>query len=152
MAAQSAPVRLIEVDAENWRSVIEVTPKRGQEEFVAPVANYLCLCHYGGEWHPLAIKADGAIVGHVMWAVDEEDDSVWLGGLVIDATAQGRGYGRAAVLAFLDRFKRKDGGVNAALSYMPDNTVARSLYLDIGFIETGEMEGDEIVARYKVGE
>lgn len=139
-----------EVDSDNWRSVVRVAPKPDQTEFVASVAHYLCLCCYGGEWHPLAIEIDGSIVGHLMWAVDPEDEAVWLGGLVIDATAQGRGYGRSAVLAFLDRFKREDGTVNAALSYSPSNDIARSLYNDIGFIETGEMEGDEIVARYQI--
>lgn len=112
----------------------------------------MCLCCYGGEWHPLAIEIDGSIVGHLMWAVDPQDESVWLGGLVIDASVQGRGYGRSAVLAFLDRFKQEDGTVNAALSYSPDNEIARRLYTDIGFIETGEMEGDEIVARYQTNQ
>jgi diamine N-acetyltransferase len=34
-----------------------------------------------------------------------------------------------------------------ALSYLPRNTHARQLYLSLGFVETGETEGDEIVAR-----
>jgi diamine N-acetyltransferase len=141
-------VELVEVDASNWRDVVAVAPRPGQERFVASVSYYLCLAQYGGIWHPLAIKAAQSIVGHVMWAVDDTEGSVWLGGLVVDADVQGRGYGKAAVLAFLDRFS--DGGrVDVALSYAPDNTVARSLYSNIGFIETGEMEEDEIVARYR---
>jgi diamine N-acetyltransferase len=83
-----------------------------------------------------------------MWALDDEDGSVWLGGLVIDAAAQGVGVGRATVMAFLRRFSQ-DGSVNVALSYSPDNTIARKLYADIGFVETGEMEDDEIVARFQ---
>jgi diamine N-acetyltransferase len=39
--------------------------------------------------------------------------------------------------------------MNFALSYAPDNTVARHLYSDLGFVETGEMAEDEIVARLK---
>ncbi len=35
----------------------------------------------------------------------------------------------------------------AALSYEPENTAAKALYADFGFVETGEMEGDEVVAR-----
>jgi diamine N-acetyltransferase len=34
-----------------------------------------------------------------------------------------------------------------ALSYAPDNAVARTLYRSLGFIETGEADGDEVVAR-----
>lgn len=140
-------VRLIEVDATNWRDVIGVAPHPHQESFVAPIANYLCLANYGGEWHPLAIEADGTVVGHVMWAIDDTDSSVWLGGLVIDAGAQRRGIGHAAVRAFLQRFAT-GGRTNVALSYLPENVVARKLYADVGFVETGEMEGDEVVARY----
>jgi diamine N-acetyltransferase len=141
-------VRLVEVDGSNWRAAAAVTPQAGQDRFVAAVAYYLCLAHYGGLWHPLGVEVDGSIVGHVMWAVDDEDESVWLGGLVIDAAAQGVGVGRATVMAFLRRFSQ-DGNVNVALSYSPDNTIARKLYADIGFVETGEMEDDEIVARFQ---
>ena len=143
-------VHLVEVDAANWSILAEVEPKPDQLDFVAPVARYLCLAHYGGEWHSLAIEADGTIAGHVMWAVDEDDGSTWLGGLVIDASRQGRGIGRATVEVFLDRFT-ENGRTNVALSYSPENEVARRLYLSLGFVETGEMEGDEIVARYRRG-
>jgi diamine N-acetyltransferase len=150
VTAVKPDVRFTEVDARNWSILAEVEPRPHQRDFVAPVTRYLCLEHYGGEWHPLAIEADGTIVGHVMWAVDEDDASTWLGGLVVDAAHQGRGIGRMTVEAFLDRFT-EDGKTNVALSYSPDNEVARALYLSIGFVETGEMEDDEIVARYRRG-
>jgi diamine N-acetyltransferase len=69
---------------------------------------------------------------------------------VIDAAHQGRGIGRATMEAALDRFTR-DGATNVALSYSPENEVARHLYRSMGFVETGEMEDDEIVARYRRG-
>lgn len=69
-------VELVEVGASNWRQVVDVAPKPEQTEFVAPIARYLCLAHYGGDWHPLAIEADGAIVGHLMWAIDDADDEI----------------------------------------------------------------------------
>ena len=140
-------VRLVEVDAANWRDLIRVAPYPDQESFVAAIAFYLCLANYGGEWHPLAIEADGTVVGHVMWAIDDADSSVWLGGLVIDAGVQRRGIGHAAVAAFLQRFTA-EGHTNVALSYSPTNLVARKLYADLGFVETGEMEGEEVVARH----
>jgi diamine N-acetyltransferase len=139
-------VDLVPVDSGNWRAVTRVTCAPDQESFVAPVADYLCLCHYGGQWQPWAIVADGAVVGHAMWARDD-DGSTWLGGLVIDADEQGKGLGRAAVLAFVERFTAPSGAVNVALSYAPENRVARDLYLGLGFVESGEVEDDEIVAR-----
>jgi diamine N-acetyltransferase len=141
-------VNLLEVDEENWRDVANIKVKPGQEEFVAATTYYMCLAHYGDDWHPLAIEADGEIVGHVMWGVDKEEDSIWLGGLVIDAAKQGLGIGRAAVQAFLDRFG-PEPGAHIALSYAPENAVARQLYQKLGFVETGEMAEDEVVARYR---
>ena len=147
LIVDTVAVRLVDVDRSNWRRVVRVAPRRDQERFVGPVANYLCLCHYEGDWNPLAIEADGVVVGHVMWAIDEADDSIWMGGLVIDAASQRRGIGRQAVVAFIDRFS-SDGRANLALSYEPDNVVARDLYAGLGFIETGETEGDEVIARH----
>lgn len=142
-------VALVAIGADNWRKAAGLVVKPGQEQFVAPVSYYLCLAHYGDDWTPLGIEVDGAIVGHVMWAVDE-DDSVWLGGLVIDAAHQSKGVGRGAVLRFIDRFSN-DGNADIALSYSPGNTAAKKLYRSIGFVETGEIAEDELVARYRTG-
>ena len=146
MSPPGPVVRLIDVDESNWRDVARLEPHPSQQRFVAPATYYLALAHDGGEWHPLAVEARGVIVGHLMWARDEAEGSVWLGGLVIDGSAQRKGHGRSAVEAFVDRFST-DGRVHAALSYHPDNTVARKLYAEMGFVETGEMDDDEVIAR-----
>ncbi len=146
MTSPAPNVKLVEIDASNWRAVAAVAPRPEQARFVAATTYYLCLGHYGGDWHSLAIESGDSTVGHVMWAVDDADGSVWLGGLVVDAAAQGRGVGRAAVAAFVDRFT-KEGNANIALSYSPDNPAARALYRSFAFVETGELEDDEIVAR-----
>lgn len=148
MTSSLLDVRLLEVDASNWRAVAAVTARPGQDRFVATTTYYLCLGHYGGDWHSLAVEVAGSIVGHVMWAEDDEDGSTWLGGFVVDGASQGLGIGRAAVAAFVERFAN-EGRVNVALSYSPDNVVAQSLYADLGFVETGEMAEDEIVARLR---
>jgi diamine N-acetyltransferase len=51
------------------------------------------------------------------------------------------------MLAIIDYLRRQHGATTFALSYEPDNTVARRLYASLGFIETGEQEGHELVAR-----
>jgi diamine N-acetyltransferase len=140
-------VELVEVTAANWRGVADLEVTDEQREFVAPVSRYLCVCHYGGVWNPLAIAAGDAVVGFVMWAVDPDDRSGWIGGLVIGRGHQRRGHGRAAVLALLERLRREQGCPTAALSYAPENAAARALYASVGFAETGEREDDELVAR-----
>lgn len=143
----SQAVQLVEVDATNWRPLVALGVRPDQAEFVMPIAHYLCLCQFGGVWNPRAIVAGGVVLGHVMWAYDDDEGATWLGGLVIGEAMQGQGYGRAAVEAFIDEFTAEDGSVHVALSYHPSNVIARELYLGIGFEETGEMEDGEVVAR-----
>jgi len=99
-------IELREVTADNWRDCAAVRPRDEQAAFVAPITCYLCLCHYGRIWHPLAVYHEDDVVGFVMWGLDEADGSHWIGGLVIDAAHQGRGLGRATVTALLDRLVR----------------------------------------------
>jgi diamine N-acetyltransferase len=139
-------VDLRAVDESNWEACATLRPAAGQERFVATVAYYLCMCHYERAWQPLAIYAGSDVVGFVMWAVDPEDGSHWIGGLVIDAERQGEGHGRAAMTALLQRF-RDAGATDAALSYEPENERARALYASLGFRETGERAEHEFVAR-----
>ena len=141
-------IELRDVTAENWRAVAAVEPTDAQLAFAGPVTRYLCLCHYGGVWHPLAVCSGGETVGFAMWAIDPDDRSGWIGGLVIDRRRQREGFGRAAVQTLAARLAA-DGCDSVALSYSPGNAVARALYLSLGFEETGEMEDDEVVARLR---
>ena len=82
-----------------------------------------------------------------MWAVDPDDHSGLIGGLIIDRVRQRRGFGRATVEALTRRLLESEGCDSCALIYAPGNAAARGLYLSLGFVETGEQEDDEIVAR-----
>jgi diamine N-acetyltransferase len=147
-APSENPVELVKVDADNWRTACELRVFAEQADFVAPVAYYLALCAYGDDWHPLAITAAEDMVGFAMWAIDEADNSFWIGGLLVDADRQRRGFGRAAVERLID-MAAEHGCPEVALSYQPSNP-ARKLYAAMDFVETGEMEDDEVVARRRV--
>ncbi|GAA2398206.1 hypothetical protein Cme02nite_06770 [Catellatospora methionotrophica] len=143
------PIRLAPVDAVNWRAVTALTVAPEQADWVAAPAYYLALCQYGeAGWRPLAVlDTEGDVVGFLMWTVDPADGAAWLGGVIIDATRQGRGYGRAAVRAAIALLAAEHGLSSFALSYEPANTAARRCYASIGFTETGETEDAEVVAR-----
>ena len=141
-------MELVPVTRENWRDCVALAVRPEQRGFVSEVSFYLCLCSYGDVWRPLAVVRDGRVAGFVMWGVDD-DGSRWIGGLVVDAAHQGQGIGRATVRALRERLIAEPGCPNVALSYQPENTVARALYRDLGFRETGETEGAELVARWR---
>jgi len=140
-------MELREVTADNWRAVVRIEPRGDQRRFVANVSYYLNLCHYGEAWQPVAIYQDDEPIGFAMWGYDAEDDSYWIGGRVIDAKHQGKGHGRMAMEALLDHLASQPGYREAALSYEPENTVARRLYASLGFVETDGRADDEVVAR-----
>ena len=143
-------IDLRDVTAENWRACADLEVTATQTAFVAPVARYLCLCHYGDVWSPLAVYEGDEVAGFAMWAVDPADLSGWIGGLVVDRRRQRRGLGRATVAALAERLRAQHGCRSCALSYSPDNTAARALYASLGFVETGEREDDEVVARLQL--
>ncbi|MGE5226084.1 MAG: GNAT family N-acetyltransferase [Planctomycetaceae bacterium] len=148
--AAGDPVRLEPVTRANWRDVVAVRVRRDQRRWVADVTRYLSLCTYEPMWRPLAIVADGRTVGFMMWGRDPDDDSLWIGGFMIDARDQGKGYGAAALAAAIDLLSAQPGARQLALSYRPDNEVAKRLYASRGFAETGETVTDEVVARRPV--
>jgi diamine N-acetyltransferase len=142
-----AQISLREVNQDNWRDITRLKVSETQREFVAEPSYYLALCCYGGDWHPLAICFDEQVIGFMMWAIDPADGSCWLGGILVDQSMQKRGYGKLAVQAAMTMLKGKHGHTNFALSYQPANHVAKHLYSKLGFVETAEWEGDEVVAR-----
>lgn len=72
--------------------------------------------------------------------------------LMIDKSYQGKGYGKDAVRLALDYIKTSPCGAAdyCWLSYEPENKIARKLYGSFGFNETGEMDGEELIAILKL--
>ncbi|WP_328466799.1 GNAT family N-acetyltransferase [Actinoplanes sp. NBC_00393] len=140
-------IHLEPVTADNWRDCAGLAVHPQQRDFVSEVTYYLCLCNYGDTWNPLAVYRGDEVVGFVMWGVDD-DQSRWIGGFVIDAKHQGQGIGTAVVELLRQQLIAEPGTPNVALSYLPANEGARRLYLSLGFVETGETDGDEVIARW----
>jgi diamine N-acetyltransferase len=151
-AAGDVQMSLHPVDQSNWRAIAKLDVFENQREFVAEPCSYLALCCYGQDWQPLAICLGDLVIGFMMWSTDPADGSCWLGGILIDRDMQRHGYGRQAVLGAISMLKERHGYQDFALSYQPANIAARSLYHQLGFVETGELEGDEVVARLSLTE
>ena len=139
-------VRLVDPDADARAAIGRLQVGPGQVAFVAPAASYLVMCDApNSPWRPFAVERDGAIVGFVMTAVDPTDNSLSIGGLIIDFAQQGRGTGTAVVRALVER-ARATGYLLVALTYAPENTAARVIYSRLGFVETDKRDGNEVIA------
>ncbi|MEV4683469.1 GNAT family N-acetyltransferase [Streptomyces kurssanovii] len=139
-------ITLCPVDDDNWRAVADIAPRDEQRTFVAALAaRYLLLSMRGGVWTSLGVLADDTVVGHVMWAYDDEDGTHWVGGLIVDADEQGRGVGRQAMTALIRMLSERPDCREIRLSFHPRNTGAAKLYSALGFIPTGAFEDDETV-------
>lgn len=129
-------MRLEAITAANWRAAGALRVASGQLELVAefePVAFVILARTYvayeGGVWHPLMCVSDEPV--GVMALVDE--GSTWaLRSFMIDAGHQGRGHGRAAVLAAIE-YARDRSAISLRLTVHPTNASARALYESLGF-------------------
>ena len=151
-ATSDAQVTLHPVDQSNWRAIANLKVFETQREFVAKLCSYLALCCYGQDWQPLAVCMGDQVIGFMMWSTDPADGSFWLGGILIDRGMQRHGYGRQAVRAAIAMLSGRNGYRDFALSYQPANLAARSLYNQLGFVESGEWEVAEMVARLSLVE
>ena len=72
--------------------------------------------------------------------------------LMIDKKFQGKGFGKKAMdlaLEFINTFPCGTAKY-CWLSYESENNIARQLYKSVGFVETEEKDGEEIVAILKL--
>lgn len=142
---------LAPIDAENWRTALEVLVHPEQLRFVAdhqPVALVMLAKSYvrpgGRHWVPYVALHDDAGVGVVALAFAVSD--VELFHFAIDHRWQNKGYGRALMQAVLDLIARERPGCRAVgLTVRPDNVAAQALYTDTGFKPTGGTRGGEPV-------
>ena len=107
---------------------------------------------------PFGLYAGETPVGFLMIGFDTDDFwddappvakgnyNLWR--LMIDQRFQGQGYGTEAVRLALEFIKTRPCGEAEFcwLSYEPDNKTAAQLYRSFGFAETGEMDGEELIA------
>lgn len=142
---------LREITRENWLQCVRLKVAPEQEPFVAPNGVSLAQSKYEPEWVPLALYDDDEMVGFVMYGVSPEEGKHWILRVMVDRRYQGKGYGRAAMRLLLDRLRAIPGCDEVAISYEPENDVARRLYASCGFRETGEIIEGETVARLSFG-
>lgn len=155
-------VHLEKVCAKNVWELLALEVDETQKSYVATntesiVEAYTTLAA-GGHVFPFGIYSGEKAVGFLMIGYGVDDDwtdapeiarnsySLWR--LMIDRRYQKKGYGRQAIALALTFIRTFPCGAakTCILSYEPENEVARRLYASFGFRETGDTDGDEVIA------
>lgn len=159
-------LRLEKITGKNVWSILKLRVSEDQESFVAPndisiIEAYTAITGNGYAF-PFGIYEGETPVGFLMIGFDADDcwedaPSIAKGNynlwrLMIDKNYQNKGYGKEAVRLALEFIKTFPCGKAdfCWLSYEPENEIASRLYHSFGFVETGEMDGDEIIAVLKL--
>lgn len=147
-------VRLVEITPDNARAVEALVTHKSQERFVAPV-----LCSFADAlirkvkdgvpvvpWYR-AIDADGELAGFVMLtAVTDSRPEPYLWRLLVDRRHQRRGIGVQTLEAVVE-VCRDWGAESLAVSWVEGRGSPEPFYRRHGFVPTGEVKEDEVVAR-----
>lgn len=143
-------ISLREITPENFKECINLKVADDQTGFVAPNVVSIAWTKVYPTANPFAVYSDDEMVGFVMYGLDTEDNRYYLGRLMIAEKFQGKGYGKAATLAVIEKMKLVEDCKELYLSFVPENTNAERLYKSVGFERTGEISEGEIVMRYMI--
>ena len=153
-------IELRKITENNFDECIKLEPKGEQKSYVASnicslADAYVALTNNECIPMPYAIYYKDIMVGFIMLSYNESNEKevenvYWVCRLMIDKKYQGKGYSKKAMVKSLEFIRTFPYGSTSAvyLSYEPENTVVKSLYASVGFVETGEIEEGELVAKF----
>ena len=159
-------LELKKINRKNVGEILKLEVFDNQKRFVAPnnisiIEAYLAITE-NNDVFTFGIYNDDAPVGFLMIGFDVNSDyegapkiakgnyNIWR--FMIDKKFQGKGFGKKAMnlaLEFVNTFPCGTAKY-CWLSYESDNDIARQLYQSVGFVETDEKDGEEIVAILKL--
>lgn len=119
---------------------IALTVNDSQVDFVADNKQSLVEAAYEEGLYVLGIYHENVMVGFVLYDYDDTIPGWSMSRFMIGKQFQGKGYGKQAVIEFLDYFKKRHNADRIYISVSLDNTVACKMYSDVGFMEVKEVE------------
>lgn len=142
----------------NWRALIKLDVNEAQKKFVASNLYSIAESQFGfdfeGHWdyYAFGIYDGDTPVGFLMYGLNLAHPSrqAFITRLMVDKNFQGKGYGKFAMQKMLEIFRAEGKVQEIGISYEPENEVARRLYASFGFVEPGQMIGDEVLAVLKL--
>ena len=137
-------IQLVDIDAGNWRTALQV--REDQKQYVASAPVLLARAYAYRHFNSRAfyVCCDSEIVGMGLDYDCPDEKAYDLSQLFIDARFQGRGYGREATRLCLNEMRAAGRYSKVILCYVEGNEAARRMYEQFGFVVTDRDE-DEIV-------
>ena len=140
-------VTLRPIAKENWIECIGLKVRPEQQDFVATNLYSIAESKADPSFIPMAIYNGEVMVGFTMYGRDPEDGRYWTVRLMIDERYQGNGYSKRAMNQVITLLKQEEDCTDIYISHKPTNTYADALYHKLGFRDTGEIIGGEVVKR-----
>lgn len=141
---------LRDITSQNWEECIALQVHEDQKNFIASNLYSLAQSKFLPDFETLAVCADDMIVGFVMFGIDPDDSQYWIYRFMIDASHQGKGYGKEMLRQVIERIKAKSDATDIMVAYHPDNQAAARLYEKAGFETVGKASWGEIMARFVI--
>ncbi len=140
-------IELKPITEDNFIDAFNLKLASGQEKFVShPIRSLAQAYVYRNQCQPFGIYAEDRMVGYVMVIYDYDVPEYDIWHMMIDESAQGKGYGSKALDRVIDYIKTKPFGDSnrVALTCNKENPIAKKLYEKKDFTATGVEDEDEI--------
>lgn len=148
--SRQSKVTLREVTAKTVRTICNLSVTESQKNFVAPNAISISQAYFEPKAWFRAIYADETPVGFVMLFDNPEKPIYYLWRFMIDAKYQKMSFGRQAIRLLIDHVRTRPQATELLVSYVPEEGGPGPFYHKLGFKSTGEMEGNEEVAKLEL--
>ncbi len=136
-------IRLENITPDNLEEVLALRVNDDQRRYVSTVSDSLAQAYaYKGNAFPFVVYDDDKAVGFIMMGYYEAKQYYTLWKLLIDKDHQHKGYGRDALKLGIDFLKKSFDVKEIFTGVTPGNSVAKHLYLSVGFKETGLLENN----------
>lgn len=141
---------LKKIDESNFIECFNLKLGEEQDKFVShPIRSLAQAYVYNNQCTPFAIYKENVMVGYVMVIYDYDDETYNIWHMMIDEKHQNNGYGTRALELCIDYIKSKPFGKSndIILTCNIKNYNAIHIYKKLGFIETGDVDDDEIIMK-----
>lgn len=137
-------ITLKEVTKQNWLEIVRLSSAEDQKNRVFEktiASNCLSLAQASIEknWTTKAIYLNKTPIGFTMYGYSDELAGYEICRIMIDYKFQGNGYGKQALLLVTKEMENQFHCDEIFITFVPENEVAKKLYLSVGFKDTGNV-------------